>query len=34
MMFNAESAANQADHFAGAFVRQNVAYGYDGVAML
>ena len=26
-----ESVANQTDHFANAFVRENVAYGYDVV---
>ena len=29
-----ESAADQTDHFAEAFVRENIVYGYDVVATL
>ena len=29
-----ERVADQTDHFANAFVRENVAYGYDFVTML
>ena len=29
MTLYAESAADQTDHFADAFVRENIAYGYD-----
>ena len=29
-----ESVADQHDHFANAFVRENVAYGYDVVTTL
>ena len=29
MMLYAESAADQADHFANAFSHENVVYGYD-----
>ena len=29
-----ESVADQTDHFANAFVRENVAYGYDVETML
>ena len=31
MTLYAESAADQTDHFANAFVRENVVYGYDVV---
>ena len=29
-----ESVADQTDHFADVFVRENVAYGYDVVTLL
>ena len=34
MTINTESAADQIDHFADAFVRENVAYSYDVVTTL
>ena len=34
MTLNTESVADQADHFADVFVRENVAYGYDVVTTL
>ena len=34
MKLNTESVADQTDHFAGAFVRENVAYGYDVLTTL
>ena len=34
MKLYAESDADQTDHFATAFVRENVAFSYDGVATL
>ena len=34
MTLNTESIADQTDHFADVFVRENVAYGYDVVRRL
>ena len=34
MALYAESAADQTDHFANAFVSENVAHGYDVVTTL
>ena len=34
MTLPTESVANQTDHFADAFVHENVAYGYDVVTTL
>ena len=34
MTLYAESAADQTDHFSDAFVRENVAHGYDVVTTL
>ena len=34
MTLNTESVADQTDHFANVFVRENVAYGYDAVMRL
>ena len=34
MTLYAESAVDQTDHFAAAFVHENVAHGYDVVTML
>ena len=33
MMLYMESVADQTDHFADAFVRENVGYGYNDVMM-
>ena len=33
MMPYTESIGNQTDHFADAFVAENIVYGYDGVTM-
>ena len=34
MTLYTESVADQADHFADVFVRENIAYGYDVVTTL
>ena len=34
MTLYAESAADQTDHFADAFVHENIVHGYDVVMML
>ena len=34
MTFYTESFANQTDHFADAFIRENVVFGYDVVTAL
>ena len=34
MMFYTETFADQTDHFADVFVRENVAFGYDVVTTL